>query len=196
MKKLVLGFCVAMALAFGSQAWAATMYFEPFVSYIYVGESLDVNVAISGLGEFDDVGAFDFNVVFDDAVLAFDSYTLTENLGDISAGDAEDLSGGDLGGGTVNLSELSWLGDLSFQDDPLVLATLSFTGIGEGASLLKFEYSPTSPYYISDTWGDGICTVPIFGVVKVDPVPEPATFILFGLGIVGLVGIRSRRKKN
>lgn len=204
MKKLVLGFCVTMVIAFGSQASATSMlYFEPFVSPLYIGDSVDVNVVISGLGADDDVGAFDFNVVFDDTVLAFDSYSLMENLGqnissdffDFSA-DAYDGSRGDLGGGTVNLFELSWLSDLSFQDDSFALATLSFTGIGVGTSLLTFEPDSIN---ISDAWGEAIFPVPGFGVAQVnpvEPVPEPATIILFGIGITGLIGLRSRRNKK
>ncbi|MGD9576767.1 MAG: PEP-CTERM sorting domain-containing protein [Syntrophorhabdus sp.] len=195
MKNLVLVFCVVMAIAIGSQASATSILsFEPFVSSINSGDSVDVNVVISGLRANDAVGGFDFNVVFDDSVLAFDSYSLTDNLGSIPAYDADDWSLGDLGGGTVNIAELSWLSDLSFQDDSFVLATLSFTGIGVGTSSLLFDN-----IIISDAQGSDICTVPSFGIVKVnpvDPVPEPATMVLLGAGIVGLVGSRIRRKKK
>lgn len=188
MKKMVIGFCVTMAFVFGTQAWGAIIYFEPFASSIYVGESLDVNVVMSGLGD-DDVGAFDIDVLFDDSVLSFNSYVLTDNLGSIPLFDADDWSWGDLGGGTVNLAEQSWLLDLSFQSDSFILATLSFTGIGAGTSSLLFDN-----IVISDTWGESICSVPGFGIIKVDPVPEPATFILFGMGIASLARIRSKRK--
>ena len=186
---------ILIAGLFTSQAWSsAILYFEPLASSINVGESVDVDVVIAGLDCGTDVAAFDFNVAFDDTVLAFDSYSLTDNLGVIPV-DADDWSWGDLGGGTVNLSELSYLWDFSFQPDSFTLATLSFTGIGAGTSLLGFEYG-FSPYYLSDAWGYEIFTLPGIGAVCVNPVPEPGTFILLGAGIVGLAGIRARRNKK
>jgi len=174
-----------------SQAWSAILYFDPIVSRINVGESLDVDVVIAGIPCDTDVGAFDFNVHFNDAVLALNSYNLKDNLGDISAGDADDWSGGDLGDGTANLAEISWLDDLSFQPDSFALATLSFTGIGGGFSPLWFDN-----VLIGDTWGDEIRTLQGVGVVGVAPVPEPATWLLVGIGICGLIGTRIRRNKK
>ncbi|MCF8040277.1 MAG: PEP-CTERM sorting domain-containing protein [Desulfohalobiaceae bacterium] len=197
MKKLFVGLIVLVVTVFGTQAWATTLSFDPFVSSIMVGDSVDVDVMVA-VAPDKDVGGFDFNVLFDDTILDFDSYSLSDNLGyigDITDPSAEalDWSVGDLGGGAVHLSEVSWLGDLSFQPDSFSLATLSFTGIDVGASLLAFDL--TSPLIIGDAWGNEICAVPLSGKIKVNPVPEPTTMLLFGTGMVGFGAILRKKWK-
>jgi len=193
MKKLLVGCLSLLAVSmFAIQARATMLSFTPSASSINIGENLDVDVVISDLGgSF--VGAFDFDVTFDDTILTFNSYSFTDNLGDISAGDADDWSFGDLGFGTVNLAELSWLLDLSFQGDSFTLATLSFTGSAVGTSGLGFGLAN-----ISDDWGNPIAVTLGAGTVDVAggaPVPEPATMILFGTGIAGLLGSGIRKKR-
>ena len=79
----------------------------------------------------------------------FDYYLLGDELGDISTGEAEDWSLGDLGGGEINLSELSWLSNFSSQSDSFTLGTLYFSGKGVGDTSLSF-----SDVILSDEWGD------------------------------------------
>lgn len=117
-----------------SQVWAIALSFNPSTSEIGIGSTIDIDLVISGM-ENDDLGYFEFDVNYDDFILDFDSYTLGSGLGDIAAGDADDWSLGDLGSGTINLIELSYLWDLSFQADSFTLATLSFTSLNEGTSL-------------------------------------------------------------
>lgn len=193
MKKLIICLGLFTATLFGTQAWGTMLSFNPLTPSIIIGESADIDIVISGLSSDVDVGAFDFNLLYDEDVLRFDSYNLTDNLGDISALEAEDWSLGYLGNGSVNLSEFSWLSDLSFQKDSFTLATLSFTGIGLGNSQLSFD----AGYLIGDYWGDSISSITGDGLVAVAaPVPEPGTVFLFGAGIVGLFAARIRRKKK
>ena len=195
-KRILVGFCVVCAMAaLCDQAWAIVLSFEPSASTFNVSDSIDIDIVISEM-EFDDFATFDFNINYDDTVLAFDSYTLGSQLGDISSGDADDWSWGQgylgdgtfVGGGTIHLSEFSWLWDLSFQPDSFTLATVSFSGINSGISSLSF-----SNVILGDDWAN-----PLFADLEtgtVSPVPEPATILLLGTGLAaGLVGVGFRKR--
>ena len=185
MKKMLVS-CLTLFVVsiIGTQAWATALSFQPSTSSINVEETLDIDIVISDLdGSY--VGAFDFDIVYDDAFLAFNTYSLTDNLGDISENDAEDWSAGNLGSGAVNIAEISWLSDLSFQEDSFILATLSFTGTNVGGSELGF-----SLVVIGDDLGDRIDVALETGSINViAPTPEPTTIILFGIGIIGIAGV-------
>ena len=173
-----------------SHAWAISLSFSPSTSEIGIGDSIDIDLIISGM-ENDDLGYFEFDVNYDDSILGFNSYILGSGLGDIAAGDADDWSLGDLGSGTINLIELSYLLDLSFQADFFTLATLSFTGLNEGISLLSY-----SNLVLSDDWGVALSASLEGGSVDVSaPIPDPATLLLFGTGLAIFLGFRRKYKK-
>ena len=191
-KKIVVGACTFSAIAFlSSQALATTLSFMPSTLTIDVNGTVNVDVVISELGG-SYVSAFEFDVNYDDTALTFNSYSLTGNLGDISLFEADDWSGGDLGFGSVNLVELSYLWDLtSLQDGTsMTLGTLSFTGAITGTSGLSF-----ANVLIGDDIGGSLDVSLSSGVINVaSPVPEPATMILLGTALAGLAGARRRQK--
>ncbi|QTA83813.1 PEP-CTERM protein-sorting domain-containing protein [Desulfonema limicola] len=188
---LVQGFlAVVMISLLCKPVEAATLFFQPSDAVTKVGELFEVDIIISGL-ENDDLSAFDFYVNFDDTILDFNSYTLGDGLGDIDAGDSEDWSLGDLENGLINLSSFSWLWDFSFQADSFSLATLNFTAASLGISGLSF-----SDIMLSDDWGDDLEASFYNSSVEVmNPVPEPATFMLLGIGLF-LMGKNGKRKIN
>jgi hypothetical protein len=173
------------------QTWAITLSFNPINSSWGVGDLIDIDIVISGLDN-DELAVFDMNINYVDTVLLFDEYTLRDGLGDISSYDAEDWSWEDIGSGTINLAELSWLLDLSFQKDSFTLATVSFIGDSLGTSTLTF-----SDVILGNYLGD-----PLFvenlecGSANVSaPIPEPATIILLGSGLIGFTGFRKKFTK-
>jgi hypothetical protein len=139
---------MSFVVVLNSQAWALSLSFSPSATLVGVGDSVGTDIVILGL-ETSNLGAFDFNVLYDDTILDFDYYLLGDDLGDISTGGAEDWSLGDLGGGEINLSELSWLSNFSSQPDSFTLGTLYFSGKGVGDTSLSF-----SDVILSDEWGD------------------------------------------
>ena len=161
---------------------------DPMAQNLFIGDEVFVNLLISGL-EFEDLSTFDLNLSYDTSILSFNSYSLSGELGEIVV-DADDWSLGDLGAGTINLAELSYLDDLGFQSDAFSLATLSFTGMDVGISELSI-----SDYTLGDAVGDQLGVLAaIPGFVQINPVPVPATALLLSSGLIGLVGIRRRSR--
>jgi hypothetical protein len=138
--KTAAGVVLATSL-FVSAATAAQIGISPAFSSIDVlGETVTVDLYVSGL-EGTELSVFDLNVNYDNSILELVSYSLSDNLG--ANGDALDLSWPSTSG-TVNLAQVSFLDDLSFQTDNFSIGTLKFRGIGVGH---KFTYN-----YRSDFW--------------------------------------------
>jgi len=193
MKKrwIVLGLVLFLSIVFVLPAKAVLLSFEPASQIVPVGESVSVDLVISGLGNYSEpsLGAFDLNITYNPAILDFTGYTLSSYLGDISLWEAVDLSWGETTLGTINLAELSFLSvsELdSLQPESFTLATLTFDTLAIGTSSLDI-----SIIALGDAYGNPLSADVQSGVIA--PVPEPATFILIGFGLGG-IGILRRRK--
>ena len=188
---VVLGFVVFFSLS----ALAITIGFEPVSQEVVVGDPASVNLIISGLGDHTapSLGAFDLDIHFDPAILAFDSAT----FGDPVLGDQLDIWGlglNPMGASITSLGVLDiWEVSLDTADDlnnfqagSFTLATLTFSTLTVGTSPLEI---------IIDSLGDANGE-PLSANVQsgsISPVPEPATFILIGFGLGG-IGILRRKK--
>jgi parallel beta-helix repeat protein len=118
--------CLAQAPA----AHAALLSLQPFDTLAENGDTVSLDLMVSGLGNFgpDSLGAFDIFVGYDTAALSFAGYTLGNLLGRVDLFEAIDASGG-AGGGAVNIAEVSLLSATSLntlQPGQFVLASLRF----------------------------------------------------------------------
>ncbi len=172
---LILGCIVALS---SGPARSATLGFEPSLQAVSPGEDISVGLVISGLGDYSapSLGAFDITVGFDPSLLSFSDYTLGPYLGDLSLGEAMDVSSGQVSADSVNLVELSFLDVASLealQPSSFTIATLTFEGLQAGNASFHFSINA-----IGDEYGN--------------PLPEPRTVLLLSLALVGIAAFRKR----
>jgi hypothetical protein len=187
LKTRVLACVVALAgLSAVMPAWAA-----PIVSIsapglpLSVGAQFEVDVVIS---DVTDLFGFQFDLVFKPGVLA---------AGDVSEGEFLPLGGNTLflpGSidntlGTINLTVDTLLSNVAGVSGSGVLATVAFTALGAGTSLL----SPSFVILIDSTLSD-IAATATNGVVNIgqSAVPEPNTIVLMLVGVVASIAFRKR----
>ena len=184
-----------------TNASAIIIGFEPSSQTATPGVTVSLDLVVSDLGT-DSVGDFDIDIAYDNAALSFLGYNLGEGLGDVGLFEADDFSWGDLGGGLINLSEVSYLFDFELDalqpGDSLTLATLDF-----GVDVLALGSSTTvsvdTVWAIGDAFGQALDISALNDGVISNPdivdVPEPSVLMMMVLGLVG-VGFSRRAKKK
>src|SRR6202022_4282685 len=136
----------------------------PSPATVTTGNTINVDVIISGLGHPPSVGAFDLNVGFNPSILIPTAVTFGTFLGDPNLFEA--LTDFDFGTpGIVEFAEVSLLSPSeldALQQSSFSLAALSFSAIGNGTSPFMFLGNRR----VDDAFGNKL------------PIPEPATAIL------------------
>ena len=192
MKTLLMRGLAAALLLAGTAAHAISLGFSPSNPVVPKGSSVDVDLTISGLGDFapPSLSVFDLDVLYDSAILSLTNVA----FGDPGLGDQLDLFGfgsftgvGAVAGGT-NLFEISFDSPLdldTLQPGSFTLARLTFNVLDVGTSPLDL-----ANVILGDSFGAPL-------EASVDPgsvtgIPEPGTITLFLMGGLAL-GFAVRR---
>ena len=167
----------------------------PNPAMVGVGDSLSVDIVVSGLGAggAPSVGTFDFDITYDDSILAATGVDFGLLLGD--SGFFEAIDGFDLStSGLVDLFEVSFLFDFELdplQPDSFTLATLNFDAIGLGTSALDF-----TQVILDDSFAQSLNPAVTGASAIVSSsvsVPLPPTLWLFGSSLLAFIGFSKRK---
>ena len=152
-----------------------------------VGDQFSLDLWISGL-QTDNLGAFSLDINFDGAVTDFIDGSYDSSLTDLIASPITDgTSSIQLAGGFLSF-------DLSGQPDAFRIATLNFSAISVGTSLIDM-----SNILLSDEFGTSLLGYENYfaGITVVDAGPpvnvsEPSSLVLLASGLFLLMGARKR----
>lgn len=205
---------IALGVAGLSAALAApTLSITPGQQHIAVGGAATVDIVISGLSGINEVvSGYDLNVTFNTGVLQWSVINLTPGVtamggaSNVLLGFDSDDTDGDIGGDITSFQTDTEL--LALQADPFTLMTLSFIGVADGVSFLNFGADPDTQRLVTgllDNFGIagvldltyvGACISVGTGDCTTVPVPEPSSYALAGLALLGCGLATTRRRRQ
>lgn len=153
---------------------------NPLQSSVTFGSTVGVELRIGGLDDAIALSAFDVQIFFDPAVLAYVDSAFGDQLDLFGLGD---VRGAETGDASLNVWEISLdsPGDLlNGQADAFTLATLNFQAVGKGFSALTLSLNA-----MADADGNSLPAQLGEAGVSVSAVPLPAV----GYSLVALLGL-------
>ena len=182
--------CLAVAmLAASSQAWAAPILnAQATPNPVTVGSNVDVDVRIDDIA---DLAGYQFTLNFNASL--FQAIGVTEGAFLGSAGTTY-FDGGaiDNTAGTISYVFNSLVGQVPGASGSGSLASVRLQAIGAGGGLFSFS----DLLFLDSNMGDIVVGANSLQVgvlpAAANDVPEPASYMLFGIGLIGAAALRRR----
>jgi hypothetical protein len=178
-----------MGLVTAAEAGAVSISIEPESKTVQSGDVVVFDVLAADLGDgiAPSVGSFDFDITFDESLLAVSDVSFGSFLGEPGSTAFTSWS---VAGGLLEISEVSLLapGTLNAAQPPeFVLASFSVDVLVAASSTLDF-----SSVLVGSAEGPALSVTSVFGA-NTAPIPEPAGAALFVLGSL-MTGWTLRRR--
>lgn len=157
-----------------------------YLETIGIGESTIVDLWISGIGAGDDLAGFDISLAVNSFATSFDSvsYAVLPEFDILNPVSVSPL---------ISLSGLSFSADLSAQADSFQIATLSFTGMQVGTTMLSISSALLSDALAFDVnFAAFSATINVLDTTQVPPQVNAPT-LLFTMLVLTLVMLCKRR---
>ncbi len=170
----------ALLSAASVQAYAAALTPVVTPNPATVGQTVVLDIQLS---DVTDLYTYQFSFSFDPTVLQVTGVTASDFLGgETFAGDIDNAAG------KISYAAGTLIGPVPGVSGTGSLGTISFLAIGAGSSALTF-----SETLFFNSAGDDIATTLNSASLQVSAVPEPATYLMLGVGLVGVAALRRRQ---
>lgn len=183
-------FVAAVLLGVSTQAWAAPIVSISTGAPVQIGTTVTYNIEIADIS---DLFGYEFSINYDANYLRAISATEGGFLG--TAGSTYgDVGTIDQAAGTISYFFNSLIGFVPGASGSGLLATISFETIGVGTSVVSivdalFIDSGLLDIAVEAQSGTSVVLPEPGGPVDV---PEPASYLLFGVGLLGAAALRRR----